>query len=68
VRNDEAPALSSPANQTRGAEAFDEPFEADRRLDQFPVQFLATRSMIELETMVLPIAASFPHCGRCANK
>ena len=28
----------------------------------------ATRSMIELETMVLPIAACGLHCGRCSNR
>jgi len=65
LRN-EAPALSSPAKPNAPV-----PRPSTNHLKPTGVStslrfsFLATRSMIELETMVLPIAASLPHCGRC---
>ena len=67
-RND-APALSSPAKPNAP-----EPRPSTNHLKPTGVStslrfsLPATRSMIELETMVLPIAACCPHSGRCSNE
>ena len=65
----EAPALSSPAKPNAPL-----PRPSTNHLNPTGVStslrfsFFATRSMIELETMVLPIAASLPQPGRWANR
>ena len=67
-KND-APALSSPAKPKPPV-----PKPSTNHLKptgvstSFRFSLPATRSMIELETTVLPIASCSPHCGRSPNR
>jgi len=66
VRRNEAPALSSPPKPNEpSTRPSTEPFEAYRTSASRRPKSAATRSIIELETNVLPTAASGRQPGRC---